>query len=434
MPTSPYYRVVFVLGALFCFALSQGCEIAPLAPVEPLSLEKKQQILAKPTKLLLIFPAGAGTLRVAMHIAAQLEADLGLKKLGDIVDMAGGISGGALAAAALTHGSPPRYSARELVDKIPALVQHTFPKINELLKAFRIDYGLSLYEINVLSEELLPLQKLDKNQAITGILQAMTNIKNKAPKLLQKLGGMAGVLEIPFKYGAQFKAVLTFSSTKALEEFLLKVLGDSTLADKVNSKLIAIAACEERPILFIHEPLRAPTNFIQASSLTKLKTALIASSAIPGLIESEPIMCTMPDASVQEISNISDGVFISNLSNYDPSALLYEFYKNKFPNDDLLILYIGNGSKIDQEFRKRIGYRDGGQEIREKGRKITYMAIDAQFLDTLGRDLFSIAQIDSSLEAAQLAQEAAQKAINSFSYKRAFHALRALAQQNSSQR
>lgn len=412
------FRTLILLIALSLCA----CADMSRSPAETIS-GKSAEITKRP-KLLLILPAGAGALQVIINIAAALEKDLGIEKLGSIIDNAGGSSSGAIAASALTNGIPTRYSARELKAKTPILLEKTLPELQAMLSVLKKEYDLNLVELNTLLEELITLS-LKTPGSLVGLFDKVGAMLERSPSIDKKLEGQLGVIAMSIKHAALIHAIKHLDLKTGLRNFLIPLLGDAAMQDKSNSKLVTLAAHAHSPVFFAHELIMPWLKVPQGVLSTPLYDALVASCAIPGLITNFTVPVIMPDGPEKPLS-LQDGVFATKPLNYDPSEHFYKLYSAIFPNEDLLMLYMGNGSQVDQKFRAGLSNcHDGLCQKHEEKRTISFMAIDAVITDSSGNNLFSLAQVDASSEMATLLAHAAIKAIESTAYKNALRTLKA---------
>lgn len=414
-----WYRVFLGL----CVSFISSCAAEYPSHLEP-AAEKGAETSQRTTKLLLILPAGGGAMQVIIDLAAALEADLGVPKLGELIDRAAGVSSGAIAASALTQGVPTRYSAEELRAKTTPLVYKTFPEVNRLLAILKKDYDLTLLELNTLFKELIKLSGAAQSSQLA-LFSSLGEVLDRHPSIDEKLGGQLGLIALGLKHAAAMRAIKNTDLALALRSFLVPILGDAPMLATSNKKLIALASHTHEAVFFAHEPLIPLFRAPQAVVSTSLIDALIASCAIPGLVKDISALIMMPDGS-EKTMRLQDGVFAGSGLNYDPSKHFYELYSAIFPKDDLLMLYIGNGSKVDQDFRAGLGAcHDGLCKQSDKGRTISFMAIDAVIEDSSGNDLFHLAQFDASVEIGTLLKNAAEKARASSAYKNALKVLQA---------
>jgi hypothetical protein len=129
----------------------------------------------KDTKIVWIFPAGAGAARLSLGILEALERD-SKKEFANVVDLAGGVSSGALVAAALASKS---HTVSSLKNDLGPMLRRVFTTINALGDEL-IKNGFNLGELDALFKEMSNASKTALDFSTTdktdeSIVTALTN-------------------------------------------------------------------------------------------------------------------------------------------------------------------------------------------------------------------------------------------------------------------
>lgn len=386
---------------------------------------KKAELPAKGAKIALIFPAGAGAMRVALGVTEKMESDLGLP-LGDKIHMAGGVSSGALTAAAVSSSSHPRTSA-ELKAQMGSLVRTVFPLMNELVDKLMRDHNFTLEELEQLFVELMkkPPDFSSPAKAENDVVDIMTKAAIKVPSLAGKVSNrtaiMASVNPIIAKFiGADVNTALN------LKGVIDTLLGDSTMASPENAKLIAIASHAGKPVYFAAPALDKFIPGPLAEGSTNLWKALVSSAAIPHVIRApNDIAFRQPgSSSYNVIAELQDGFFADNVK-FDPSSVLYDIFTKQFAGEELVMIFIGNGAPVDGAFRTKLKFSSGVAQTESNGKKVTFVAIDTKIVSSKGKSLFNLSGFYDSPDLAKYMDKASSDATTSNAYKWAIDALKA---------
>jgi hypothetical protein len=381
----------------------------------------------KGTKVAFVFTAGAGAMQAILAVTEKLEADLGIRGLGSVTDVAAGISSGSLLAASLTYDNPPKINSKDLKAKINALVRQVFPDVAGLIDELINVHGFSLPELEAIFLEInkAPPDMSSPATISSGLekimLEAAKNeisIKGK----LEKSGAASDfITTIAPKLGPMVGQDLARAATLT-NIIKTRVLSDVPLDDAKVTRMMAYAEGEKKPVFFGPPAFASFVDGPYAVNTTKLHDGLVSSSAIPRFIKA-PINLDfkMPDGSVKTIPDLKDGVFATK-GGFDPSAVFYDIFSKMFAGEDLLIVYIGNGSPRDREFRSNLNKKYGfnnkiSQQITAQGKKITYVAIDLEIKDENGKNLFNISSFYANDQLAGYMNQAAQKSVQSKAYK-----------------
>jgi hypothetical protein len=105
------------------------------------------------------------------------------------------------------------------------------------------------------------------------------------------------------------------------------------------------------------------------------------------------------------------------MDEFDPSALVYSFAPKIFPKDDLLIVLVGNGGPIDNDFRHKHKLNaDSAFQQHINGHEVTYVALDLNIFDDNKRDLFYVAGFDVSQRLTEALKRASSRAVKTRAY------------------
>lgn len=388
----------------------------------------------KGTKIAFIFPAGAGAMRVILGITEKLEADLGIKGLGEVINVAGGVSSGSLVAAALTLNQTPRITSERLKQELGPLIRKVFPHTNELVDLLIKKYGFTLGELEAIFKEIM---KSPPNLSAQSLAEAdfkviIENAIKEKFGIKSKISAKGTISEFIDKLKPYIERMVNFDQERAdlLAGSIKNILGDNDLQDPKNDKFLAYASADKKPVFFGPPRLAKFVTGPYAVGQTKLYEALVASSAIPQFIKAPTnINFTFPDGNVKNIPDLKDGFFASE-GRFDPSAIFYEAFSKQFPGENLLIVFVGNGAKVDRQFRgmlrQKFNFSSGiSQETLAQGKKITFVAIDAKIKDDNNEDIFNLSGFYDSQDLEKYMDEAAEQAVNSKAYEWALKAISA---------
>jgi hypothetical protein len=210
------------------------------------------------------------------------------------------------------------------------------------------------------------------------------------------------------------------------------IIGDVPLSDAKVGNLIAFATGEGKPVYF---GAPAFAKFVDGpfadTSSTKLHEALVSSSAIPHFIKAPTtINFTMPGGGVKNIPNLIDGVFATAKGTFDPSAIYYDVFAKMFRDEELLIVYVGNGAPVDSAFRRGLGSKYGyknkiSQQTLTNGKKITFVSIEPEIVDDDGKSLFNVSGFYANADLEKYMDKAGDSAVSSPAYKWALDAMKA---------
>lgn len=383
---------------------------------------------AKDAKVAFIFPAGAGAMRVILGVTEQMEKDLGITTIGSVIDVAGGVSSGSLVAAALTQGDPAKINSGDLKNKVGSLVRAVFPYVNRLIDKMIADYKFTLGELNEIYREMTSAKNLADLSSVanaeTTLERVLTEAGKKQPSILIKINAKGDTARLKKDLAPEIAAVTGSALTRSnvLRGIIIDptLLGNNTLDDPLNKKFYAIASNNKQP-MFFGPPSFAPfVSGAFADGTTDLYKALIASSAIPGFIQG-PTDVSFAGRGV--VPDLKDGFLAVT---FDPSAVLYDIYEKQFSNDNIFIVFVGNGAAIDSAFRDKIGEHSGlAEKTRANGKKTTFAAIDSHI--TNGKEsLFDLSGFYDHTDLANYMDEAAKKACETKAYAWTIKALKSV--------
>lgn len=379
-------------------------------------------------KVAFIFPAGAGAAQVILAIAEQMEQDLGINHLGEIIDMAGGISSGSIIASALTHGNPPRLSASALKSQLSNFISQVFPNTQTMLDRLANDYEFGLVEFETIFKEILqtPPNFSSLNSAETSIQELLVRAALKKPSIMGKVnshGGIQGLINI-FNSANIVQNLQRTDRAALLQGLISGLLGNSMLNDPINARFVAFASHDKKPVFFAPPGDEKYFDAPYAEGSTPLYKALISSAAIPGFIKAPTDIrfFSANGGGPTVIADLKDGFFATS-SGFDPSAIFYDFYTKKYSQKELLIIFVNNGARVDGSFRRKIGWNRTYGVAQSEDKKVTFVAIDSKILDQDGHDLFNVAGFYSNPDLTQYMDEAAKTVVKEPGYKWAIEAL-----------
>lgn len=388
----------------------------------------------KGAKIAFIFPAGAGAMRVILGITEALEKDLGIQGLGVVADVAGGVSSGSLVASALTVDKTPKITSKDLKAQMGDLVSTVFPHTKVLVDRLMTDYNFTLSELEAIFLEIMkaPPDLSSPASATAGLETIMINAGKSAFGIKSKIDAKGSIADFMAAIAPLIVPMAGFDSnrTTILTDHITKILGDTTLSDPTNSKMLAFATGDGKPVFFGPSSLAKFVSGPFAVGTTKLHKALVASSAIPSFIKApSDIDFIFPDGTTKNIPDLKDGFFATE-GKFDPSATFYEIFSKQFAGDDVLMVFVGNGADIDAKFRAMLRNKFGfnnkiSQGTTAQGKQITYVAIDANIKDDNGKKLFNLSSFYYSKELAGFMDKAAEEAIKSKAYDWTLKALKA---------
>lgn len=391
----------------------------------------------KGTKIAFIFPAGAGAMRVILGITEKLEEDLGVDGLASVIDAAGGVSSGSIVAAALTIDKTPKITSKMLKAELGKLVRNVFPHVNDLVDKLITTYGFTLSELEIIFGQVMtsPPRLSSQIEAEADFENIIENAAKDKSAIISKVKRAKGnVADFIAAISGNITFLLNFSGERAqlLGDNIKSILGDSDLLNAKNNKFLSYASSNAKPVFFGAPHLSKFVSGPYAVGTTKVYEALVASSAIPQFIKAPAdINFTLPDGSTQNINNLIDGVFATEERlRFDPSATFYEAFKKQFANENVLIVYVGNGARRDRKFRGMLTQKYGlsagiAQETTAQGKKITFVAIDAKIKDDDGNDIFYLSGFYDSEDLERYMDFAAEEAVKSLAYDWALKAIKA---------
>jgi hypothetical protein len=392
----------------------------PKQPAKPVKSPKVvKSLIDKNAKLAFIFPAGAGAMRVNLGILEKMTSDLGINHLDNFIDVVGGVSSGALTGAILTYGDPPKNSLADVKHKLPEMLKDIFPHANRLAAILHKKHNVTLDELETIFKVLMDNLSKDSRLNIKDMFSNAAMVKpTLEKKIIENFFSMIDILPVA---NEMLKPDASKKRSKNLNDFIIALLGQTTLEDPKNSKLIAISSYKREPVFF------APKGFIQvlpgpyAEQSTPLHKALIASSAIPGFFkEPDDINFYQKDGSGPEnLSPLQDGFFAKNVG-FDPSALFYDIFTKKFPSDELLIIYVGNGAPINDAFRRRLKEKSNNgvmPNIAKNGKRVIFLPIDAYVKDDSDNSLFNISSFYHDSDLYRYMDNAVKAAVITENYK-----------------
>jgi hypothetical protein len=392
---------------------------------------EKVTLPAKGTKIVLFFPAGAGAMGASLEVTKQFEEDLGVNNLADSIQGAGGVSSGSLMAAAMVSG---KITSKALQAELANLVRKVFPDSNALVDKLINDYKFALDELEALFTEIMkdPPDMTSPASAEASLEKALINAGVNKISIKSKIGDTKKfVADISANIGAMVNKDV--SNAAALSNEIKKILGDVPLSDPSFSKLITYATGDNGPVYFGGTAYASLVNGPFAVG-AKLDEALISSSAIPHFIKAPTgIMFSIPGGGTKNIPHLKDGVFATTPMRFDPSRILYDIFTKLFRDEDLLMVYVGNGAPVDKPFRAELrskyGFKDKiSQQTLANGKKITYVAVDTEIVDDNDKNIFNLSQFYGSPQLAQYMSNAGKKAVQSPAYKWAVDAMKAAKQ------
>jgi hypothetical protein len=380
----------------------------------------KADLPKKGARMFAIIPAGAQAVYVSLEEFAEIELRSGLTTdgIGSVLTLAGGVSSGALAAAGLTitAGGPqdkPLFTAAALKQKIISerLVAKVFPETTDLMDELHNVLGFTLDELETIFMEIMSVQQkptLDTDAEAQDFLlkKVLPAAALKKPSILGKIGAVKGNANVV----TLIKGLANKGDVRrdALKQVIVDVLPTATtIGARDISRVIAIASHNQTPVFFASSTIGSIPN-PRAVDATELWKALVSSAAIPGFIESPNDIVFLPSNAV--ISALDDGFFAKGVG-FDPSGVYYDIFTKEYPKDDIFIIYLGNGAPVNRDFRKKHRLnKDGVFQVKENGRTITYVAIDAKIVDDNDNSLFNISQFYDNAEVQRHMQQAANEA------------------------
>lgn len=395
--------------------------------------EKSQAVLpVKDTKVVWIIPAGAGAMRVSLGIFQAMEKELGT--LDPFIDMVGGVSSGALAGAGLTYGNPPKKTPKSLKDDLGTMLKAVFPQINKLGDKLMSE-GFTLDELEAIYQEISNSSNIaldfSSPQAINNTFATVfLNAVLKEPSMIGKLNKL---IDSKGDLKPDIAGLITgFSATTVAQNLgaqIDQILGPSTINHPENAKLISIASYNKEPVFFANQSVAQFLPGPYAESTTPMRSALIATAAIPKIIDApNDINFHQQGGGLANLTNLQDGFFAVG-NRFDPSAIFYDIFTKLYEGQNILIIYVGNGAKEDKEFRNKHGIKKGDKAQKEVGgKKITFIAIDTQIISSKGNDLFNLSGFYANEDLFALMDKAAQKATETEAFAWALQALRAIKQ------
>jgi hypothetical protein len=386
----------------------------------------------KDTAVVWIIPAGAGAMRVSLGVFEAFEKELGT--LDPIIDMVGGASSGALAGAGLTYGNPPKNTPTSLKADLGKMLRKVFPHINDLADKLVKEHGFKLDELEAIFTELnnsgtTALNLSTPADAVNSITNVVKNAAKNIgkPSIAAKLKSLApnGILDPDLV--AIVNQLSTVNRANLLANEIRQILGPSTIDDPENDKLIAVASHNRKPVFFAAPKLAEYLPGPYAVGSTPIEQGLVATAAIPRIIDAPNNISFYQQggSGPTTISGLVDGFFA--VGGFDPSRLFYEIFSKLYADKNILIIYVGNGAAVDQQFRSEQGIRRGRITQKDvQGKKITFVAIDTTIEDSRGDNLFNVSGFYANPELFELMDKAAAKATETKAYKWAVLALKAI--------
>lgn len=365
---------------------------------------------ASSTKVLFVFPAGAGAGIVSTLILEVLEAQFNTNA-GNLMDMAAGVSSGSIVAAGITYNNSA-FSAAKLTADTDQMMQKVFPGVKELFATLR-SAGIEDKKLSVLTKKI----SLGQVAELKTLASSFANgIDFSNPMNLFGLGGTLQSLGLDIADGmklfghkdqlsqifASLEALVNPKLRKAaLKEAILDIFDQRfdknnkdhknfTLHMEENNRFMSLASYGGEKVLF------ASSQFVQNLSdmgynvvvphEATVYNALGSSAAIPNFIHGSKSVWDKKDIN----KRLTDGVGALDTNTWDPSSLFYEIFKQLYPNDDLLIVYVGNGCETDSDFRKSIGFnfKQGVAKVDDNNRSIEFVSLEPDL-----KGLFSLAVI-----------------------------------------
>lgn len=378
---------------------------------------------SKDAKVVFIIPGGAGALRVSLGILEALEKDVG--SLDKYYDLVGGISGGALLAAAVVD----KISLAQVKTELPGLLRGVFPELNNLGDKL-IQEGFKLSELEAIYKEISTGSKTSLDLSGGNIEKTFGEVFKNAVKNSGKPAMSGKLLKLMDSNGALKPDIAALiagynpvNTTNALFAAIQTMLGSSAIDDAKHEKLIAYAAHGQKPV-FITNTARARTlGHAYLSGASRLEAGLVVSSAIPKVIPLPPGLPIVNADGSAGTADLSDGFFVNNQN--DPSAIFYEAFQKVFADQELLVVYVGNGAPTDSKFRKdKFDLRTGVGQIEVKGKKVTFAAIDTTIKDGQDEDLFNVAGFVDNKDLYDYMDKAVSKAKDGRGYKYVVKALK----------
>lgn len=423
-------RIVMALFLVFSsFACNDGGSGRKRGPNAGRDGNPEVTLPAKGTKVALVFPAGAGAMRTCLTITEQFETDLGVSDLASIIDAAGGVSSGSLLAAAMSAGKPSKDIKRDL----GAFVRDVFADANNLIDKLVNTYHFTLEDLEAIFAELMknPPDMSNIAAAKTGFADILVKSAAVQVGIARKIAAVGTTDDFVLAIEPDLMKMLPQGpkNAAALEAAITKVIGNVPLSDPTASKFIAYASHDKKPAFFGGPTFATFVKDPFAIPATKLHDALIASSAIPGFITAPPITFNLPGGGTAVYNDLIDGVFATP-GRFDPSATLYDVYTKMFANEDLLIVFIGNGAEYDGDFRSMLRTKYGmrnkiAQQTLANGKKVTFTAIDATIVNDKNKSLFNLSGFYDSPDLAKYMDKAGKAAVKSPAYKWALDAIKA---------
>lgn len=378
---------------------------------------------SKDAKVVFIIPGGAGALRVSLGILETLEKDVG--NLDKYYDMVGGISGGALLAAAVVD----KVSLGKVKSELPGMLRAVFPELNNLGDKL-IAEGFKFSELEAIYKEISSGSKTSLDLSGGNIEKTFGEVFKNAVKNSGKPAMSGKLVKLMDSNGALKPDIAALiagynpgNTTNALFVAIQKMLGSSTIDDAKHEKLIAYAASGQKPVFITNTARAKNLGHAYFAAALPIEIGLLISSAIPKIIPLPPNIPIINADGSAGTADLSDGFFVNNQN--DPSAIFYEALLKVFADQELLLVYVGNGAPADGNWRKdKFDMKTGVGQIEVKGKKVTFAAIDTTIKDGQDENLFNVAGFIDNKDLYDYMDKAVNKAKEGRGYKYVVKALK----------